>query len=301
MSGNTHKAIGTVTGVAMLIYGVQTNQPLYALGMVTAPIGAMLPDIDHNSTVIGSKRKKVVDVAKVILLIGLILAGTISVFGLWSGYLQMVSGLPILVGVGLIIVVWILLTTDTIKRKIKFLTKHRGIMHTLFVPVAMYLFSTKITDEALSALLLGLMFGYLSHLLSDGITTEGVPIAWPLSEKDIHPVFGLKVSVKQDVKRETAWARFLSLLILATAYMLGVDSRTEIILMSSLVGIIIGQGIVKVKVGKTKNSTITKIVKVLVICGTAFVCYRVDSLHIGIVGVVTAINMVIGKLRSKGK
>ena len=51
MMGKTHKTIGIITGLAFSIYGVLSGNSLYTLALVTAPLGAMLPDIDHNSTI----------------------------------------------------------------------------------------------------------------------------------------------------------------------------------------------------------------------------------------------------------
>ena len=45
MMGKTHKTIGIITGLAFSIYGVLSGNSLYTLALVTAPLGAMLPDI----------------------------------------------------------------------------------------------------------------------------------------------------------------------------------------------------------------------------------------------------------------
>lgn len=74
MTGKTHKAIGVATGVALVIYSIRTSNMMYALGLATAPFGAMLPDIDHDRSKLGAVRKRVTEVIHVAAIIVLVLS-----------------------------------------------------------------------------------------------------------------------------------------------------------------------------------------------------------------------------------
>ncbi|TKJ17369.1 hypothetical protein CEE44_02440 [Candidatus Woesearchaeota archaeon B3_Woes] len=62
---------------------------------------------------------------------------------------------------------------------IKFFFSHRGIMHSIFLPIILYLLLFMINiDVAISV-----SFGYLSHLLLDCFTVRGVRLVWPLKKR----------------------------------------------------------------------------------------------------------------------
>lgn len=81
MTGKTHKAIGVATGVALVIYSIRTSNMMYALGLATAPFGAMLPDIDHDRSKLGAVRKRVTEVIHVAAIIVLVLSVLFGVQG----------------------------------------------------------------------------------------------------------------------------------------------------------------------------------------------------------------------------
>jgi inner membrane protein len=62
---------------------------------------------------------------------------------------------------------------------IRFFLGHRGLMHSIWVPLIFYLtlfgFSMNIA--------IAISFGYLSHLLLDGLTPSGVKLLWPMKKK----------------------------------------------------------------------------------------------------------------------
>jgi hypothetical protein len=69
------------------------------------------------------------------------------------------------------------------KEKSTFLRRHRGIMHTMVVPVLLWLMIVSINIDICTGLLIGLLLGYLSHLFADTLTLMGAPLAYPLSKK----------------------------------------------------------------------------------------------------------------------
>jgi membrane-bound metal-dependent hydrolase YbcI (DUF457 family) len=78
---------------------------------------------------------------------------------------------------------------------------HRGFGHSLFslilFMIVVLLASSQFVDQGLAALYaVALAAGYLSHLVLDFVTYEGVPWFWPLDEKyslDLGPAGGLFV------------------------------------------------------------------------------------------------------------
>ena len=56
-------------------------------------------------------------------------------------------------------------------------------MHTLVVPVLLWLMTVSINIDICTGLLIGLLLGYLSHLFADTLTLMGAPLAYPLSKK----------------------------------------------------------------------------------------------------------------------
>jgi len=64
MTGKTHKFIGIVVGGAAAYYGVTAlHDPVHLFYLVAVPVGAMLPDIDHDNSKLGRSRKNIVSAA----------------------------------------------------------------------------------------------------------------------------------------------------------------------------------------------------------------------------------------------
>lgn len=61
---------------------------------------------------------------------------------------------------------------------ISFLTKHRGIFHSVFLAVLFFLLITTFLSNYYAW---ALLIGYLSHLLGDALTPMGIHILYPLS------------------------------------------------------------------------------------------------------------------------
>ncbi|MCL2400405.1 MAG: metal-dependent hydrolase [Defluviitaleaceae bacterium] len=182
MTGSSHKAIGMAAGVAFSIYGFRNGNPAASLVLVSAPLAAMLPDIDHGQSKLGKSRKMIAKIA--------ILASVIALIGAaWhhSWYMMDYSTLLIVI-LGVVIPMVILFKlsqSPAIKKSIGFVTKHRGIMHTLLIPACMIFASTFITEPYFRILLYGCTVGYVSHILADCLTKRGCPILFPITPKNI--------------------------------------------------------------------------------------------------------------------
>jgi inner membrane protein len=92
---------------------------------------------------------------------------------------------------------------------IRFFLGHRGLMHSIWIPLIFYLtlwgFSMNIA--------IALSFGYLSHLLLDGLTPSGVKILWPLNKK-------LKGFIRTGSLME--YLLFVLLIVLDVYFLLGI-------------------------------------------------------------------------------
>lgn len=182
MHGFQHKRMGVAAGVGIVAYSVLADAPTaLALCMITTPIGAMLPDIDHDRSKLGSARKNVTNLIKAAVGVG-IAAFIVSSYmsgGIWNAAL---NGAFLL---GMAIIVNIIEGNKHVKKQLGFLTKHRGIMHTLVPP--MFILGTTMwtNNQFYTYSIYGLCIGYVIHLLGDMATVEGAPILWPLTRANI--------------------------------------------------------------------------------------------------------------------
>jgi len=72
-----------------------------------------------------------------------------------------------------------------ISRTINFFFGHRGFLHTIYIPIILFLIFNLINYELAIAALLG----YLSHLFLDAITKQGIKPLYPLIDKKISGFF----------------------------------------------------------------------------------------------------------------
>jgi len=187
MTGKTHKFIGLVAGGAAAYYGMKViGEPSYMFYLVSAPVGAMLADIDHDNSKLGKSRKNIM--AAVSTLFASLAIVAISFF-LVEGY---TNGrlMPAVFTVLLVAVPFLILTSlskiEFIKKNLKFMVKHRGLMHTLIIPAFLFAATYFIKEPTFKILIIGLMIGYITHLAADLLTVRGCPILFPLSKKNIN-------------------------------------------------------------------------------------------------------------------
>ncbi len=65
-------------------------------------------------------------------------------------------------------------------KPINILFGHRGITHSMFVPLGIFGIIYYYGHQAIG---LAIMLGYITHILADSFTNEGVKIAYPVSKK----------------------------------------------------------------------------------------------------------------------
>lgn len=207
MMGQQHKIVGTAWGIAGSF--VMNSMGFGMLSYLTIPaamISCWWPDMDHNSTKLGRKRKAVTTVASNVskfLILGAValLAVVIVVSALQIKDFGIDTEKASFVLLGL--VVFMVLQNMLKKTELfKWATKHRGLMHTLVCPALMYWMSTAIGAPIVKVILYGFIIGYCSHLFADMLTVEGCPILFPLSRSNVHI---LSFRASSDACKTLAW------------------------------------------------------------------------------------------------
>jgi len=187
MTGKSHKALGMAIGFGIAAWGFKhgdTNQ-IFVFAPLISAAGAMIPDVDHDSSKLGRNRKKIQDFA----IKGAVTAG-VGLLGYWIWYLYSLKDWNSLI---LLIVTFVIPTgifvtlskTKFGKKMTKFATTHRGIMHTLFIPF-LIIFPIRYYDNyTVQVVLVCLAAGCVSHLLTDLMNKAGIPILFPFTTKRI--------------------------------------------------------------------------------------------------------------------
>lgn len=189
MMGSQHKIVGIGAGVAgaILIVNGQGDQ-LGSLVAFTSVIGCMLPDIDHDRTKIGRKRKFVTNLtgkALTGLICAAIVIGGILCFGFITGLVQAgVQTTNLMYGSCMLVAIGIARAKVTNSKSFKWMAKHRGIMHTLVPVICLILLMNFTTYGIWYYSMLGIIVGYCSHLFADMLTVEGCPILFPITKKN---------------------------------------------------------------------------------------------------------------------
>lgn len=186
MTGKTHKFIGIVAGGAVAYYGIAVlNEPLYIIAAVSSTVGAMIPDIDHNNSALGSKRKKIFSSLSVIIGLVILCASMLFlIFAYLNGTLwsSVVTLALIMLPFG---VLTALTKVEFVQKNIRFMVKHRGLMHTLILPACMIAALFVIKEPVFAILIQGLLIGFVSHLFMDILNPKGCPILYPISKSNI--------------------------------------------------------------------------------------------------------------------
>ena len=207
MTGAQHKVVGIGVGIAASYAFVKTsNDTTAAIVAVGSAIGCWLPDMDHDMTKLGRKRKVLTNLtskmASIVVLGGIV--GSVALiilmmFGIRDYGIEL-NLLYISAG-GLIILA---IASKLIKnsKTFRWATKHRGLLHTL-IPPAIMCTALYVSDYPIYRyVVIGLIVGYISHIFSDMLTVEGCPILFPISKNNIR---FLKLRTKDKSCTVAAW------------------------------------------------------------------------------------------------
>ena len=191
MTGAQHKIVGIGWGLAGAYYATKNMGTPW--GLLIAPMSALgcwLPDIDHNQTKLGRKRKMLTSVSS--KLANTIVYGGVLFGGLFAGLVAMgfadfgvdMSKLGVAIG-GLLLFIFIRKVVCN-SSTYQWAVRHRGIMHTLLMP-ALLLYSIGLTKSPVYMYtMIGLSVGYISHLFADMLTVDGCPLLFPISRSNIN-------------------------------------------------------------------------------------------------------------------
>ena len=188
MNGKTHKFIGIVAGGAAAYYGVAAqSEPMHMFYLIAVPIGAMMADIDHDNSKLGRSRKNIM--TAVSSLFGSLAIVAVSFFLIDAYTDQNKNFTQAILTVCMVAIPFLLLAflskLKFVKENMKFMVKHRGLMHTLIIPACMFAATYFISEPTFKILVSGLTIGYATHLLADLLTVRGCPVLFPFSKKNI--------------------------------------------------------------------------------------------------------------------
>jgi len=186
MTGKTHKLIGIVAGGAAAYYGMTALQdPLHMFYIIAVPVGAMIADIDHDNSKLGRSRKAIMTaVSTLFASLAIVAVSFFLVDAYTNDRLMPAIGTVLLIALPFLILSS-LSKTKFIQNNLKFMVKHRGLMHTLIMPVFLYAATYFIKEPTFRILIIGLTIGYITHLLADLLTARGCPIFFPFSKVNI--------------------------------------------------------------------------------------------------------------------
>lgn len=266
MQGSTHKTIGFAAGAGIVTYAVLTGHPLMSLGMITAPIGAMLPDIDHHNSKLGRTKDKVFKFVKYISRIVLIISSVLLVLSFFLGLFRAVGTICLSIK-GVCILINIALS-ERLAKKFPFLTKHRGIMHTLLFPFIILVLSSISSYDVTKALVFGLAIGYLSHLYADSLTVEGCPLVWPISQECVGPRLCKTGSIFEYI-----FAALLSVFCVVYAILLSKDTGYIVLVFVTLIVPAFDVLTRMLCNKKSKKIKQWKIIKIILLIAMSAVCF----------------------------
>lgn len=178
MTYKTHFNFGVL--LSLLIINMKYRSPLeYILCILIAGIAALIPDFDHKNSYISNK---VSPIWLIVLFIYVII------------YFDIMSLL--------ILILWLVIT---------YFSKHRTFSHSL-LGLIMFILPFMGTK-----LLYPVFIGYTSHLLSDMLTVEGIPLFYPFNKIKIKL---LKIKCNSPFERLLMIILFLINVILIMNYLI---------------------------------------------------------------------------------
>ena len=187
MTGKTHKFIGLVAGGAAAYYGIKVlGDTAHMFYIIAAPVGAMIADIDHDSSKLGRSRKNIMTAVSTLFASLAIVAVSFFLVDAYTKNNVIPAVLTVLMVILPFLVVSAFSKMEFVQNNLKFMVKHRGLMHTLIIPAFMFAATFFIKEPTFRILVVGLTIGYATHLLADMLTSRGCPIFFPLSKKNFN-------------------------------------------------------------------------------------------------------------------
>ena len=187
MTGKTHKFIGIIAGGAAAYIGVTEFQdPAYMFYIIAVPVGAMIADIDHDNSKLGRTRKTIMAAISTVFASLAVVAISFFLVDAYAGERLAPAVLTVLMVAMPFIILSSLAKTKFIQNNLKFIVKHRGLMHTLILPLVLFAATYFIEEPTFKILITGLTVGYASHILADMMTVRGCPVFFPFTKKNFN-------------------------------------------------------------------------------------------------------------------
>lgn len=167
MTGKTHMTIG-IAAAAAFLSTVQPTPQKFIIGFSLGMIGALMPDIDIKTSKISNFGRTVLAYIFVMLVIVgfIIYKGNIHLNSIKFNYKPTSN-----VEYGVIIIAICILFSK--------LTKHRSFSHSILGLILFYIGVRMIIGE----ISLYFAIGYISHIVSDSITNNGIELMYPMKKK----------------------------------------------------------------------------------------------------------------------
>lgn len=203
MQGTTHRLGGIACGAlvsAVAVHTMELSSPILTTGIIMtgAGIGSLIPDIDHEGSLIGRKMKHISHVVRKTCghrgwthtLLGLFIYGLCS-YILSSLAVKEFSENAIYDYIGLFILTFAVLdctlmfVVDSMPGKFTRKMKQRTHLSALIGSIVLATIFKSFTVNLIPLYLIGGFIGYVSHLLLDMLTVSGVPLlkGLPVSKK----------------------------------------------------------------------------------------------------------------------
>ena len=212
MNRQQHTTVGIGMGVGSSLVAFAATRDVFSLVSFAGDIfGCTLPDWDHHGTKEGRVVRKTIKMTENVLTT---VAVTFSVLA----FFLIIKAPDIIAQYNINIeqaglyacacIIFLLMKKVLSSNKfVRWAAKHRGIMHTLIVPILLIVGIYFLKVPVIGYFLYGTTTGYCSHLTADCFTREGCPLLFPLTTKNIRvPGF----AYKSDDKRLYTVARFLA-------------------------------------------------------------------------------------------
>jgi membrane-bound metal-dependent hydrolase YbcI (DUF457 family) len=220
-----HAIIGVGTAslgvIAAQTLGTPQIAPLaLGVGALVTAAGSIATDLDHPKSFISNTiPSRVIRVALAILAIPIfvalgVLLTTRDVQGTWTKFSSLLFEVSLLrwtvfalsLSLGLMLLSWLLYKS----------LHHRGPLHSLVFAMAVTIAACVTFAVFKLSWSLGLLFGWgwLWHILADGLTVEGVPFWWPIHDQRVHVLPGWALGVGRVLLSLSAIGGILGLIYL---------------------------------------------------------------------------------------
>lgn len=190
MNRPQHTTVGIGMGVGSSLVAFAATRDIFSLASFFGSFfGCTFPDWDHDLTKEGKVRKQVFQLTGKLLTVIAVLGTAFLAYAIikMPDLIERYNISTDRAMLYLMVCVVFLLAKKVLSNNklVKWACKHRGLMHTLIVPLLLGIGIFTLKIPFIGYLLYGTLTGFCSHLIADCFTTEGCPLLFPLTRKNI--------------------------------------------------------------------------------------------------------------------